>query len=83
MTVALTDLIIMLRKVCRFKLQSSTGMTVMSIITIFVLVLATLVVATVLSRLPLIVAAIAQAKSGQVDLVVTNANNRRMNRTKV
>lgn len=55
----------------------------MSIITIFVLVLATLVVATVLSRLPLIVAAIAQAKSGQVDLVVTNANNRRMNRTKV
>ena len=62
----------MLKKLCRFKLQASTTMTVMSVITIFILVLATLVIATVLNKLPLIVTAIAEARSGQVDLVVVS-----------
>lgn len=55
----------------------------MSLTTIFVLVLATLVVATGLSKLPLIVAAIAQARAGQVDLTISSSHMKRLNNTQV
>jgi hypothetical protein len=60
----------MLRQFCSVKLKSSKMMVSLSLITIFILIVATVTIVTIISKTPIIIMALGQAQAGQMDLKV-------------
>lgn len=73
----------MLRQFCSVKLKSSKMMVCLSLATIFILIVATITIVTIISKTPIIMLALGQARAGQMDLVLQTQGSANLNNTRI
>lgn len=65
----------MFRQFCSVKLKSSKLMVCLSLITIFILIVSTVTIVSLTAKTPIIILALAQSRSGQMDFKLQPRNS--------